>query len=200
MDPALLWLWCRWQLWLRFDPWPGSFHMLRVQALKIQKKKERKKENRSHVKWFYYKTNKKQRDEEIFEHDGYSLCGLRWQSHKCIHLFKLTKSQTWMMCGFLTYQLYLNKAGRGGGGGNPNHFSEERNTEPAITWWGQEISNSSELQDQPIKRNKTALPRGCRTQEQWGFACTHWVQVALCRKLPQQEAPYFVTLSKLHCN
>ena len=23
-------LWCRSQLWLRFDPWPGNFHMLRV--------------------------------------------------------------------------------------------------------------------------------------------------------------------------
>ena len=27
-DLALLQLWYRSQLWLRFDPWPGNFHML----------------------------------------------------------------------------------------------------------------------------------------------------------------------------
>ena len=25
---ALLWLWCRLQMKLQFDPWPGNFHML----------------------------------------------------------------------------------------------------------------------------------------------------------------------------
>ena len=38
-DPTLL------QLWLRFDPWPGNFHMPRVGILK-KKKKERKKEKK----------------------------------------------------------------------------------------------------------------------------------------------------------
>ena len=27
-DPALLQLWCRSQMWLGFDCWPGNFHML----------------------------------------------------------------------------------------------------------------------------------------------------------------------------
>ena len=26
-DLVLLHVWCRLQLWLRFDPWPGNFHM-----------------------------------------------------------------------------------------------------------------------------------------------------------------------------
>ena len=26
-DLVVLWLWRRWQLQLRFDPWPGNFHM-----------------------------------------------------------------------------------------------------------------------------------------------------------------------------
>ena len=29
-DLALPQLWCRWQLQLGFDPWPGNFHMLWV--------------------------------------------------------------------------------------------------------------------------------------------------------------------------
>ena len=30
-DPALPQLWHRWQLQLRFNPWPRNFHMLQVQ-------------------------------------------------------------------------------------------------------------------------------------------------------------------------
>ena len=26
-DPALLQMWCRWQMCLKFDPWPGNFHV-----------------------------------------------------------------------------------------------------------------------------------------------------------------------------
>ena len=37
-DLALLHLWCRVQLWLRFDPWPGNFHMLQVRPKKKKKK------------------------------------------------------------------------------------------------------------------------------------------------------------------
>ena len=29
-DPVLLQLWCTSQLWLRFSPWPGNFHVLWV--------------------------------------------------------------------------------------------------------------------------------------------------------------------------
>ena len=37
-DPALLWLWCRRQLPLRFDPSSGNFHVPQVQPLKKIKK------------------------------------------------------------------------------------------------------------------------------------------------------------------
>ena len=30
-DPALLWLWCRSQMQLRFNPWPGNLHTPQVQ-------------------------------------------------------------------------------------------------------------------------------------------------------------------------
>ena len=36
-DPALLQLWHRLQLQLRFDPWPKNFHMLQVQLEKEKK-------------------------------------------------------------------------------------------------------------------------------------------------------------------
>ena len=29
-DPVLPQLWCRLQLWHRFNPWPGNFHMLQT--------------------------------------------------------------------------------------------------------------------------------------------------------------------------
>ena len=31
-------LWDRLQLWIRFNPWPGNFHMPQVQPKKIEKK------------------------------------------------------------------------------------------------------------------------------------------------------------------
>ena len=37
-DLALPQLWCRWQLWLRFDPWPRNFHMPQVQGGKKKEK------------------------------------------------------------------------------------------------------------------------------------------------------------------
>ena len=37
-DVALLQLWHRSQLWLRFDSWPGNFHMPRARAKKKKKK------------------------------------------------------------------------------------------------------------------------------------------------------------------
>ena len=37
-DPALPQLWHRSQLLLRFDPWPGNFHMMWVQPKKEKKK------------------------------------------------------------------------------------------------------------------------------------------------------------------
>ena len=37
-DLALPQLWCRWQWWLRFDPWPRNFHIPQVQG---EKKKRR---------------------------------------------------------------------------------------------------------------------------------------------------------------
>ena len=39
--PALLQPWCRSKLWLKFDPWPGNFHMLWVQPKKKKGEKER---------------------------------------------------------------------------------------------------------------------------------------------------------------
>ena len=33
-DPELPQLWCRLQLWLRFNPWPGNFHMLQERPYK----------------------------------------------------------------------------------------------------------------------------------------------------------------------
>lgn len=36
-DLALPQLWHRLQLWLRFDPWQGNFHMLQLQAKKKKK-------------------------------------------------------------------------------------------------------------------------------------------------------------------
>ena len=36
-DPDLLQLWCRLQLWLIFNPWPGYFHMPRAQLKKNTK-------------------------------------------------------------------------------------------------------------------------------------------------------------------
>ena len=29
-DPVLLWLWCGSKMWLQFDPWTGSLHVLQV--------------------------------------------------------------------------------------------------------------------------------------------------------------------------
>ena len=37
-DPALPQLWCRSQLQLRFDPWPGNFHMPWFHLKKKKKK------------------------------------------------------------------------------------------------------------------------------------------------------------------
>ena len=37
-DPGLLWLWCRPQLLLEFNPWPGNFHVPQVAAIKKKKK------------------------------------------------------------------------------------------------------------------------------------------------------------------
>ena len=36
-DSTLQLLWQRWKLWLRFDPWPGTFHVLLGVAIKINK-------------------------------------------------------------------------------------------------------------------------------------------------------------------
>ena len=33
-------------LWLRFDPWPGNFHMLKVWPKKKKKKKKQKKKEK----------------------------------------------------------------------------------------------------------------------------------------------------------
>ena len=41
-DSVLLQLWCRLQLWFRFDPWLGNCHMPLVWP---KKKKEKKKDN-----------------------------------------------------------------------------------------------------------------------------------------------------------
>ena len=41
-DLALPQLWCKSQLQLRFEPWPGNFHILWVQPKKKKKKKKRK--------------------------------------------------------------------------------------------------------------------------------------------------------------
>ena len=41
-DLALLQLWCRWQLWLRFSPWPGNLHMPQVWPKKKKRKKRRR--------------------------------------------------------------------------------------------------------------------------------------------------------------
>ena len=52
-DLVLLQLWHRSQLQLRFDPWPGNFHMLWVQLKKKktnkQKKTKKKKERKASV-------------------------------------------------------------------------------------------------------------------------------------------------------
>ena len=40
-DPALLQLWCRSQVWLAFDPWPGNFHMPRVRPKKEKQEKNK---------------------------------------------------------------------------------------------------------------------------------------------------------------
>ena len=37
-NPTLLQLWCRLQLWLGFNPWPGNFHVLWVWPKKKKKK------------------------------------------------------------------------------------------------------------------------------------------------------------------
>ena len=39
-DLALLWLWWRSYLWLRFNPWPGNFHMPQVQVKKKNKQEK----------------------------------------------------------------------------------------------------------------------------------------------------------------
>ena len=39
---ALPHLWCRLQLWVRFSPWPGNFHMPQAQPLKKKKKRKKK--------------------------------------------------------------------------------------------------------------------------------------------------------------
>jgi len=47
-DPMLPQLWCGWQLWLRFNPWPRNFHMPCCWVLpeKEKKKKKKKEEER----------------------------------------------------------------------------------------------------------------------------------------------------------
>ena len=42
-DPALPQLWHKSQLQLRFNPWPGNFHLLQVWLLKKKKKKTKKR-------------------------------------------------------------------------------------------------------------------------------------------------------------
>ena len=37
-DPVLLQLWCRLQLRLKFNPWPGNFHIPRVRPKKRKKR------------------------------------------------------------------------------------------------------------------------------------------------------------------
>ena len=49
-DPALLQLWHRSQLRLRFSPWPGNFHMLWEQPFK--NKQTNKQKNRPKLKQF----------------------------------------------------------------------------------------------------------------------------------------------------
>ena len=52
-DPALLQLWCRLQLQLRFTAWPGNFYMLLVWPQKHHHQKnvfEKRKEKRSHTR------------------------------------------------------------------------------------------------------------------------------------------------------
>ena len=47
-DLALLWLWCGLQVWLKFDPWPGNFHMPWVwpERKKRERKEKKKKKQR----------------------------------------------------------------------------------------------------------------------------------------------------------
>ena len=45
-DPALPQLQCRWQLWLRFDPWPRNSI-----CHQVAKKEKRKKKKKSHIPW-----------------------------------------------------------------------------------------------------------------------------------------------------
>ena len=44
-DLALSLLWLGLVLWLRFRPWPGNFHMLRVQLRKKEEESPRKNKN-----------------------------------------------------------------------------------------------------------------------------------------------------------
>ena len=46
MELVLLQLWCRWQLQLRFDPWPRNFHILWYAQKKKKKKKEKRKKEK----------------------------------------------------------------------------------------------------------------------------------------------------------
>ena len=45
-DPALPKLWHRSQLWLRFSPWPGNFHI----ATGIEEKKKKKESTSKNIK------------------------------------------------------------------------------------------------------------------------------------------------------
>ena len=49
-DLALLQLWHRLQLWLRFDPRPRNFHMPRTRPKKLKKIKKEYKMNKFHLK------------------------------------------------------------------------------------------------------------------------------------------------------
>ena len=50
-DPVLLQLWYRLQMWLRFHPWPGNFHM---PCLWPKKKKKRNYKKRKHDIYHVY--------------------------------------------------------------------------------------------------------------------------------------------------
>ena len=47
-DPAWLQLWCRSQLWLRFSPSPGNFHMPLGWPKKKKKKKKKERKARTY--------------------------------------------------------------------------------------------------------------------------------------------------------
>ena len=55
-DLVSLWLWCRPQLQLQFDPWPRNLHMLQTIKRKKIKKKKKKEDLPSVMAWMKLKT------------------------------------------------------------------------------------------------------------------------------------------------